>query len=530
MNKEHIQPSVDAVVKEDINKGDIIDNSTQPAYSLFSQEYKESVKRDISQQDILKKWNQLSEEQRKPYIEKAQVNATKSKAIVHTVFLSLLVDLFAFTLILPLFPRLLNYYRVNGKEEIVLNYASQLLDRFKQLTSNHTGSDKWDTVLLGGLIGSLFSFLQFIVSPIIGRASDRIGRRRVLLYTMAGNILSTLIWLFAHSFNLFLIARVVAGLSEGNVQLSTAIISDVTAADQRSKNLALVGIAFAVAFTLGPPIGAWFASIDLSVLCPTLARFGIYPYSMAAFIGLALLVVETVYLYAKLPETVHNQQRTQPEIEANTVQTALLDIQRRLSTLITLKRLMGIFSFVFSGMEFTLVFLTFDVLDFSHMQQGKLLSYMGIVSAFIQGGYVRRSVQRVGEKNIVIQGMIMGVIGFYCLAVTANASHPFLWLYIGATCLAFTSGTVVSGLTALASLQCHETRDDYLSKGRALGGFRSYGQLGRALGPISVCAFYWMFGPEKCYAAGSLMMMATTWLTLLGIPNRRISSIHKKAQ
>lgn len=69
-------------------------------------------------------------------------------------------------------------------QEIVLNYASQLLDRFKQLTNNHTGSDKWDTVLLGGLIGSLFSFLQFIVSPIIGRASDRIGRRRVLLYTM----------------------------------------------------------------------------------------------------------------------------------------------------------------------------------------------------------------------------------------------------------------------------------------------------------------------------------------------------------
>ncbi|CAO3685848.1 unnamed protein product [Rhizopus microsporus] len=415
-------------------------------------------------------------------------------------------------------------------QEIVLNYASQLLDRFKQLTNNHTGSDKWDTVLLGGLVGSLFSFLQFIVSPIIGRASDRIGRRRVLLYTMAGNILSTLIWLFAHSFNLFLIARVVAGLSEGNVQLSTAIISDVTAADQRSKNLALVGIAFAIAFTLGPPIGAWFASIDLSVLCPTLARFGIYPYSMAAFIGLALLIIETAYLYAKLPETVHNQQRTQPETEANTVQIALLDIQRRLSTLITLKRLMGIFSFVFSGMEFTLVFLTFDVLDFSHMQQGKLLSYMGIVSALIQGGYVRRSVQRMGEKNIVIQGMIMGVIGFYCLAVTANASYPFLWLYIGATCLAFTSGTVVSGLTALASLQCHETRDDYLSKGRALGGFRSYGQLGRALGPISVCAFYWMFGPEKCYAAGSLMMMATTWLTILGIPNRRISNIHKKSQ
>lgn len=65
-----------------------------------------------------------------------------------------------------------------------MSYASQLLEQFKQVTHRHAGSDKWDTVLLGGLVGSLFSLLQFIVSPIIGRTSDRLGRRTVLLYTM----------------------------------------------------------------------------------------------------------------------------------------------------------------------------------------------------------------------------------------------------------------------------------------------------------------------------------------------------------
>lgn len=141
------------------------------------------------------------------------------------------------------------------------------MEQFKHLivTNKHTSAkvgyaDKWDTVLLGGMVGSLFSLLQFIVSPIIGRASDRLGRRTVLLYTMVnlclkpdflvichsnlfhlskqvGNILSTLIWLFAGNFTLFLIARVVAGLSEGNVQLSIAIISDVTTPEKRSRSL-----------------------------------------------------------------------------------------------------------------------------------------------------------------------------------------------------------------------------------------------------------------------------------------------------
>ncbi|KAI9282586.1 major facilitator superfamily domain-containing protein [Sporodiniella umbellata] len=462
-------------------------------YSAFAIEQQRSLKEtnpEMSIEDLHahlnKKWIAISAQEKERY-----VKATQST--VRTVFVALIVDLFAFTLILPLFPRLLNYYRHNEEQGLVLNYASQLLEYFKQVTHRHAGSDKWDTVLLGGLVGSLFSLLQFIVSPIIGRASDRLGRRTVLLYTMIGNLLSTLIWLFAHSFNWFLLARVIGGLSEGNVQLSTAVISDITAPEQRSKSLALVGIAFATAFTLGPPMGAWFASIDLSTY-PSLIQFGIYPYSMAAFIGLALLMAETLYLYKKLPETLQRRVES-PSVKLN-----------------TLNHIMGLFSFIFSGMEFTLVFLTFDVLDFSHMQQGKLLSYMGVASALIQGGYVRRCVQK-GEKRMVLQGMIMCILGFYCLASTAESSHPMVWLYTGVTCLAFTSGTVVSGLTALASLES--------GKGKKLGQFRSYGQLGRALGPMSACTVYWMWGPATCYALGSLVMLATTWIAAIGLPNKK---------
>ncbi|KAI8642450.1 major facilitator superfamily domain-containing protein [Parasitella parasitica] len=474
-----------------------------------------------------------------------KVQELDQKHIIGVVFKALLIDLFSFTIILPLFPRLLNYYQSKeiGHQETILGYALQVLEQFKRLitTNQHASvkagyADKWDTVLLGGLIGSLFSFLQFFVSPKIGRASDRFGRRAVLLYTMIGNILSTLIWLFARSFSLFLVARVIAGLSEGNVQLSTAIISDVTTPEKRSRSLALIGIAFATAFTVGPAIGAWFASIDLSEACPSLVKFGIYPYSMAAFVGLVLLVIETAYLYSALPETIHFRQQVEATANSSsssretTEPITLQMIQTRLMNLEHLKQIMCAFSFLFSGMEFTLVFLTFDVLDYSHMQQGKLLGLMGIVSALIQGGYVRRRVQKLGEKILILQGMVSCVAGLYCLAHCVKASNPVAWLYAGVTCLAFTSGTVVNCLTSLASLQCHEkSSDDALSKGRALGEFRSFGQLGRALGPISTCGFYWIFGPGACYALGALMMVGLTWITVMNTPSSKNVPTRKTA-
>ncbi|KAI9489109.1 major facilitator superfamily domain-containing protein [Zychaea mexicana] len=410
------------------------------------------------------------------------------------------------------------------------------MEQYKHLISGDRGhGNKWDTVFLGGLLGSLFSLLQFIVSPIIGRASDRFGRRKVLLYTMIGNLLSTGIWIFARSFTMFLLARIVAGLSEGNVQLSIAIISDVTPPLQRSRSLALVGIAFAVAFTFGPAIGAWFASVDLSKIFP--GASGIYPFSMPAIVALVLLSIETLYIFNKIPETKEAKSaaaRKEEQTHTKTLKNNVESVEQRISNLRRLKLIHCLHLFLFSGMEFTLVFLTFDVLDYSNMQQGKLLGYMGILSALLQGGYVRRQVQRLGEKMLVLQGMAACVIGLSSLAMVASSAYAVQWLYFGVSCLALTTGTVVNCLTGLASLQCQEEEDSdndktndekkthpSLAKGRALGEFRSSGQLGRALGPVSACGLYWLAGPTKCYGTGAIIMSAVTVTTFLSVPSTR---------
>lgn len=142
----------------------------------------------------------------------------------------------------------------------------------------------------------------------------------------------------------------------------------------------------------------------------------------------------------------------------------------------------------------------FIVLDWSNTQNGKLIGSIGIVSALLQGGYVRRSMSKLGEGNMARRGVSSCAVALILLAllpkfVQTQPSLAFKLLQAAAVCMAFTSATVVNSLTAFASLQCDEGHFDevtgkiveehpQLAKGTALGKFRSAGQLGRALGPL----------------------------------------------
>jgi hypothetical protein len=157
------------------------------------------------------------------------------------------------------------------------------------------------------------------------------------------------------------------------------------------------------------------------------------------------------------------------------------------------------------------------VFDWSNTQNGKLIGSIGIVSAIMQGGYVRRSLSRVGELNMARRGTSSCAIGLLFLALVphltlSRPSVAFRLLQAAAVCIAFTSATVVNALTAHASLQCDEEPDfaaerggersvettiarrPELAKGQALGRFRSSGQLGRAIGPLLGNRAYFFFG------------------------------------
>ncbi|KAG1872712.1 MFS DHA1 sub-family [Suillus tomentosus] len=442
------------------------------------------------------------------------------------VFLSLVLDLFAFTIPLPLFPRIIEWYTVreisdpNGLLSRTLRFVSAVRGIFYKPLQN---SQRWDVVFLGGLMGSAFSTLQFLVSPHIGSLSDTYGRRNVLLVTMIGNILSALVWIQSTTFASYMLSRIIGGLSEGNVQLATAILSDISTPRNRSKALAHVGIAFAICFCIGPPIGAYFASRPVPLFVGAL-QMELNVYAVPALLTLILLIAETLFLTVALPET-RDTQPDKPEVHVNeksNAASAVRSVQERTEILRVLRKLHFLFLGIFSGVEFTLTFLTFDLFDWNNKQNGALIGSIGIISALLQGGYVRRAISKVGEGKMAQRGVSSCALGLVFLTILPHfvSTQPKVavgLLRAAAVCLAFTSATVVSSLTAHASLQCDEGFDKdtgkpaavypELAKGKALGAFRSSGQLGRAIGPLLACASYWTFGPSVTYGVSAIAML-----------------------
>lgn len=171
---------------------------------------------------------------------------------------------------------------------------------------------------------------------------------------MIGNLASALLWMFSTSFGPYLISRAIGGLSEGNVQLSIAIISDVSDPSTRARSLALVGIAFSVCFTLGPSLGAWFAMQTPSTYPAHLGGFDLNVYATPAAITFALLLTETVFLALALPETKACTQTRHQDLKDSNIKLIPKikphrTLQQRHQRLQALQKIHLLFLFFFSG-------------------------------------------------------------------------------------------------------------------------------------------------------------------------------------
>ncbi|KIW09332.1 hypothetical protein, variant [Verruconis gallopava] len=462
----------------------------------------------------------------------APVAVTTRKKVLKVLFISLLLDLISFTFILPLFPQLLAFYRSRELQspDTLLAKIFSGLNAYKNAFAKPI-NDRYDIVLLGGALGSLFSLCQAIASPIIGTLSDKYGRRKALLWSMMGNILSVALWVLAADFRTFLASRVVGGLSEGNVQLATAIATDISTDEQRGATMALVGACFSIAFTFGPALGAALANITTVVS---------NPFATAAGFSLFLIVTETLYLWVSLPETLpsvasvtengHGKENghangngvsgSAKELQSKASRSNLkakVAVRRRTNSHALLNLVHFSFILFFSGMEFSLPFMTYDLFRYTSSQSGRLLGYIGLVASIMQGGVVRR----VHPLRVVQIGVLACVGAFVLLGRLRSQAG----LYAAATLLAVTSGSVVTGLNSLSSFEASAQQ-----RGSKLGNHRSFGQIGRALGPILFCTLYWWAGREFAYAIGSAGMLAVCGLVFGGLRIPPGTELSKKAK
>ncbi|KAE8351653.1 major facilitator superfamily domain-containing protein [Aspergillus coremiiformis] len=424
------------------------------------------------------------------------VAADQRKKILKVLMTSLLLDLISFTFILPLFPSLLTFYRNQDPSPTsLLNRVFHYLNAYKNAFAKPIDS-RYDIVLLGGALGSLFSFLQALAAPFIGRLSDKFGRRSALLCSMAGNTLSVALWVAATDFRTFLASRIIGGLSEGNVQLANAIATDISDASQRGSTMALVGACFSIAFTCGPALGAALSNIT------TVAA---NPFATAAGVSLLLILVETLYLYLCLPETHPRLTKLgQVTSQSNTTNTTTRATgnstpRKHTNNPAVLNLLHFLFLLPFSGMEFSLPFLTATFYAGHNASpsalNGRLLSMMGLIASLLQGTVVRR----LPPLTTVRAGVVACTISFFLLARVSSLPE----LYAAGGLLAVTSATVVTGLNSLGSFEAQEAE-----RGAVLGRLRSWGQVGRATGPLLFCSLFWWVGREIAYTTGGFFMLA----------------------
>ncbi|XP_064102858.1 major facilitator superfamily domain-containing protein 10-like [Macrobrachium nipponense] len=422
----------------------------------------------------------------------------KDSSRVQTVmFISLLLDLLGFTVILPLFPALLDFYSKNDSSGLYGKLVSWV-SAFQNVIGVPT---KFHSVLFGGLLGSLFSLLQFLSSPITGALSDVYGRNKPIFFLLqVGIALSYAMWAMASSFPLFIMARIIGGTTKGNVSLAYSIMTDILDEKTRSRGMALIGVAFSIGFTIGPAIGAAFS------------RWGSSGWFMISAIYALVLAILNIFYFAIFFEESLPESKRRKSIGTGLSES--LDLINP-SSLFSFKAVKGLekkdrerltqlgwvyflYLFLYSGLEFTMTFVTHHKHNYTSMDQGRMFSYLGVVMALMQGGYVRR-VKDGNEKSMSIKGLMMMVPAF----ILVGASETNIGLYTGLTLYALGSSMMVPCLTALAS--CHGSESQ---KGTLLGIWRSLGALARVIGPVVTSVGFWCLGAEMCYIFGGILMIA----------------------
>ena len=422
-------------------------------------------------------------------------SSDRKKATFGVVFLTIFLDMVGFSVIFPLFPAMLDYYL--GKEELlgggVLTIFVNSIQGFAFEGDSQNPSFRLETVIFGGILGSLYALLQFFFAPIWGRISDRIGRRPVLLTTLFGTCIGYGLWIFAGHFWILVFSRILSGVASGNLSVATAAIADVTSRETRSKGMAFVGVAFGLGFVVGPALGG-FAS-QWSWDENTSGMFQMTPFSLAALISFCLAVINIIWLACAFKETL-------PEHKRNTDKKSkpvIFELGRIKNLAVRNTCLAYLFYMVsFSGMEFTLTFLAVERFAYEPLQIMKMFLLIGGTLIFAQGYLVRKFVGKIGEKTMAISGIFIGILAFGMIALIKDESWFFVSLFLMSTGVAFISPT----LTSLTSLYSSEE-----TQGFHLGVFRSSGSIARAIGPLLAGLIFFKYGSSFAYLLGALFLI-----------------------
>jgi len=396
------------------------------------------------------------------------------------IFLVIFIDLLGFGIIIPILP----YF----SENVLLMNKTTI-----------------------GLLTGIYSLMQFIFTPVWGSLSDVYGRKPILVMSLLGNVIaySLMALVFTGtiaSIPLLFLARAFAGFFSANLSAAQAVVSDITKPEERSKGMGIIGAAFGLGFVFGPTLGG--------VLSYSFG-YGL-PMIMSAVFSLISLVVCIIVFKETLPEDLksHNKKRFSFSDVKVINFKAVNDVIKHKDV--------GIYVIIFFFITFSFanIFGNFqyfierkDGLNMNAEQAGFLLSFLGIIAAIVQSGFIKLFKKWAGETNSVLLGNILVCIGLFFIPFSTSVVILLLVL----TVLGFGNGLNNAMTLGLISQNVSRTE-----QGGVLGINQSLSSLARFLGPLWGGFIYDEFGYHYPFISGAAFMLLITIIAVVVLNKRRV--------
>ncbi|HEY2583934.1 MAG TPA: TCR/Tet family MFS transporter [Mucilaginibacter sp.] len=393
----------------------------------------------------------------------------KGQAALGFIFVTLLIDVMGFGIIIPVLPKLIEHL-IHGTISQAAPYA--------------------------GLLALAYSLTQFFFSPIIGNLSDRFGRRPVLLSSLFGFGVDYLFLAFAPSIGWLFVGRVIAGITGASFTTASAYIADVSEPEKRAANFGMVGVAFGIGFILGPVIGGILGKFNVQ-----------YPFLASA--GLAFLNV--IYGYFILPESLSKENRRPLDLKRCSPWGSLLQL-RKYKAVLGLAVSLFLVYFAVQSVQSVWTFYTIKKFNWNEATIGYSLGVVGLLVAAVQGGLIRIILPKLGQERSIWVGLLLYSIGLILFAFATTGWMMFAILV--PYCLGGIAGPALQGYMS-NSVPANE-------QGELQGGLTSLTSLSAIFGPLFMTWCFYFFTkpgapfqfPGAPFAVGAILMLLSALLAV----------------
>lgn len=394
------------------------------------------------------------------------VPASEKKGILGVVFVTIFLDLMGFGIIIPVQP-----------------FLAQNLGASAAIVT---------------MLGAIYSLMQFLFAGFWGRLSDRVGRRPVMLGSIAITAVGYALFGFSSALWLLFLARAISGFGSANIGTAQAVIADSTTPETRAKGMGLIGAAFGLGFIFGPALGGLFSQWGLAA---------------PAFAAAGLATFNVVFAYFKLPETypAHMRGKKSPGAVTKGFSWKALKHAITIPGVAPLLMLFAVYSTAFSLLEQDIpLFVEHYWSHFAggdaHLKQAArytayILVVVGVVATIIQGALIGKLVRKFGERTLVLAGLtIIGTAFLLYPFVGPTGSFPLM--LATSALVALGTGIFNPSITSLVSRAAGPNE-----QGAVLGLNQSLAALGRIFGP-AIAGFLFQISPGTPFATGGIIILA----------------------